>query len=167
MFDLFKKRKCCTKGYFDEPQCHLPRYYLDNWRFIWGVRSNDDLTNHQLANFNTVNDIEIIYDYDTLKYRLSIEEIYGFDSFLDKTLYLNRLFWYFGKYLDSCNISIPNYKETDIDIIKEDFDERLKQNKPLFDCEASRIIDLYIMLRAKLDYFHEQKNKVELKAFLH
>lgn len=159
MFNLLKKLKQNKTQYYNNP------YHLDGYSFIWGVKADDDLTKFPSANFDTMNDIEITYHSKISKYELSIEEIYGFDSFFDKIQYLNRLLRYFGLYLDSCNISIPDYKEIDIDIIKEDFDIRLEQNKPLFDCESDSIVNLYIMFRAKLDYFHSNEDKIKLKCF--
>ena len=52
-------------------------YNFDNLKFIWAVKSWDDITG-AAANMYTMNDIEIDYDRDAKEYLLSIETIYSF-----------------------------------------------------------------------------------------
>lgn len=65
---------------------------LENYDFIWGIKSYDDLTNSP-AGFYTLNDLEIIYDKTAGKYFLDIETLYDFENGLEgqKEYLLNLL----------------------------------------------------------------------------
>ena len=52
----------------------------EEWEFIWGVKSYDDLSPGSEANRHTMNDIDVLYDKKSETYHLGIETIYGFDD---------------------------------------------------------------------------------------
>lgn len=64
-------------------------YETKEVKFIWGIKSWDDLTDSD-ANLYTMNDIDLIYFKDENKYGLSIETIFEFDKEEYKLNYLNR-----------------------------------------------------------------------------
>jgi hypothetical protein len=66
-------------------------YNCGDLKFIWGVKSYDDLSK-SAANFNTMNDIEILYNRNTKMYNLSFETIYEFkNGKYDEIRYLRSL----------------------------------------------------------------------------
>lgn len=71
----------------------------DELKFIWGVKSWDDLTGHE-SNLNTMNDIDIIYDKKKKKYMLGIETAYMFKSYSDECKYLRECLKSFTKYME-------------------------------------------------------------------
>lgn len=74
-------------------------YNCENLKFIWGIKSWDDLCDCG-ANFHTMNDIEIAYDRDTKEYALGIETVYQFkDGKDDEAKYLDALLNAFTKYM--------------------------------------------------------------------
>lgn len=74
-------------------------YNCDGLKFIWGIKSWDDLTGAD-ANMWTMNDIEIDYDRDTKEYALSIETVYSFESGkFGEAEYLDRLLSEFTKFM--------------------------------------------------------------------
>lgn len=52
-------------------------YNCDELKFIWGIKSWDDLTPGE-ANIFTMNDLDIVYDRARKEYLLGIETIYSF-----------------------------------------------------------------------------------------
>lgn len=54
-------------------------YNFDTIKFIWGVKSADDLSGSS-PNLYTLNDIEIDYDREKQLYILSVESIYHFEK---------------------------------------------------------------------------------------
>jgi hypothetical protein len=67
--------------------------YDDTYEFIWGIKSNDDLTGSKEPNLYTLNDIDIILDNNTKTYLISIETIYEFDNGRDgEKQYIKYLF---------------------------------------------------------------------------
>ena len=75
-----------------------------DYKWIWGVKSFDDLTDSEPCEY-TMNDIDIIYRYTTKLYYLGIEEIYNFESQKDKVKYFEQLLKLFGDYLLTQGIS--------------------------------------------------------------
>ena len=59
----------------------------DDFKFIWGVTSWDDLSGHD-ASMNTMNDIDIIYDKENKFYILGVEMVYKFDNYASECKYL-------------------------------------------------------------------------------
>lgn len=50
----------------------------NDMKFIWGIKSYDDLTSGNKANLLTMNDIDLIYNKKTQKYSISIETFFQF-----------------------------------------------------------------------------------------
>lgn len=50
----------------------------DPYEFIWGIRSNDDMSGSETATFYTMNDFDVIYNKETKTYKMSVETIYSF-----------------------------------------------------------------------------------------
>lgn len=81
-------------------------YNFDNLKFIWGIKSWDDLSSCD-ANLYTMNDIEILYDRDTKEYALDIETIYQFKDGKDgEVKYLDGLLNAFTKYMEENNLDM-------------------------------------------------------------
>lgn len=81
-------------------------YNCDNLKFIWGIKSWDDLSSCD-ANFYTMNDIEICYDRDNSEYVLDIETVYQFKDGKDgEVKYLGRLLNVFTKYMEENNLNM-------------------------------------------------------------
>ena len=59
-----------------------------NMKFIWGVKSWDDLSSAKSANLYTMNDIDLIYLKDEKKYILGIETMFMFKEEKHKLNYL-------------------------------------------------------------------------------
>lgn len=73
----------------------------DDIKFIWGVKSGDDLSGSD-ANLYTMNDIDIdiVYDKKKSEYMLGVETAYLFDSFEAECNYLVDCLNAFTKYMD-------------------------------------------------------------------
>jgi hypothetical protein len=67
-------------------------------KFIWGVKSWDDLSDAD-ACLHTMNDIDLIYLKDEKKYILGIETIFNFEKEEYKMNYLNRCLEAFEKFM--------------------------------------------------------------------
>ena len=52
-------------------------YNCEELKFIWGIKSADDLTSNE-ANLYTMNDLDIVFDRERNEYLLGIETIYSF-----------------------------------------------------------------------------------------
>ena len=85
-------------------------YNCGSLKFIWGVKSWDDLTGKDTSLF-TMNDIDITYDRDTKMYNLSIETIFMFEGSKEEEecKYLRHLLDKFNKYMDDNKLS-KDYK---------------------------------------------------------
>ena len=99
-----KKYKRLYPDYIDD------EYNCGSLKFIWGVKSWDDLSSEDTSLF-TMNDIDITYDRDTKLYNLSIETIYMFEDNKEKEecKYLKYLLDKFSKYMDDNGYS-KDYK---------------------------------------------------------
>lgn len=72
---------------------------LNDYDFIWGVKSYDDLSESE-CNLYTMNDIDITYNKNEKKYFMSIETIYSFRDGKDgEKRYIKRLFDGFTKFM--------------------------------------------------------------------
>ena len=71
----------------------------DDWKFIWGITSWDDLSGHE-ANMYTMNDIDIIYDKQKTEYILGVETAYMFETYNSACSYLRMCLDAFSKYMD-------------------------------------------------------------------
>ena len=90
-------------------------YYIDEYetqdmKFIWGVKSWDDLSSAP-ANLHTMNDIDLIYLKDENKYILGVETIYSFNKEENKLNYLKECLRVFTEFM----------KENDYDTKKKPF----------------------------------------------
>ena len=87
-------------------------YNCGDLKFIWGVKSSDDVSN-SVANFNTMNDIEISYDRSTETYHLSFETMYEFkNGAYDEVRYLRSLLRSFSGFM--CKNHYNIYKNYDL-----------------------------------------------------
>ena len=85
-------------------------YNYDNLKFIWGVKSCDDISKSS-ANIWTMNDLEITYDRDTGEYLLGIETIYHFkDGYKGEVKYLENLLDKFAKFVEEKGYAVPSDK---------------------------------------------------------
>lgn len=85
-------------------------YNADELKFIWGVRSWDDLSSGKDVSFWSMNDLDVSYNRQTHKYELGIETAYHFDSNEDKCRYLRGLLDKFTKYMQENGFSTdPKY----------------------------------------------------------
>lgn len=71
----------------------------DDMKFIWGIKSWDCLSKGDVANLETMNDIDLIYLKDENRYILSIETMYGFDTEEHKMEYLKECLDEFTKFM--------------------------------------------------------------------
>ena len=119
----------------------------DDMKFIWGVKSWDDLSGHDACIY-TMNDIDITYDKKEKKYMLGIETAYGFKTHAAECEYLQDCIKAFTKYMD---------------------DNGLEKNKPyqLFfsnpctSMEAESIEELYTNFKIFVDGFCNQDIDME------
>ena len=101
----------------------------DDIKFIWGVKSWDDLSGAN-ANLYTMNDINIIYDKKKKEYMLGIETAYLFKTYNDECKYLSDCLKAFTKYMDDNGLNK-----------NEPF--RLFMNNPCINMVANSIEELY------------------------
>lgn len=73
-------------------------YENEIMKFIWGVKSWDDLTCSDACLY-TMNDIDLLYLKDQKKYLFSIETIFEFDKEEYKLNYLKRCLEAFEKFM--------------------------------------------------------------------
>ncbi len=97
--------KLRSKLYAYKMKRKYPDYIEDEYnygdlKFIWGVKSWDDLTSKD-ANLYTMNDLDIIYDREEKEYMLGIETIYSFDNGNEGEIkYLEGLLDKFAEYMN-------------------------------------------------------------------
>ena len=77
---------------------------LGNLCFIWGIKSKDDL-NECEPNFDTLNDISLIYDKKKKEFFLEIETAYHFENKIRRNKYLFRLLSELEDFLKSKGIA--------------------------------------------------------------
>lgn len=92
-----------TKLYDRKMMKKYPDYKDDEYncgdlKFIWGIKSWDDLTSKD-ANLYSMNDLDIVYDREKKEYMLGIETIYTFDDKEDEIKYLEGLLDKFTEYV--------------------------------------------------------------------
>ena len=68
---------------YDDYDENFDPYEYGNMKFIWGVKSWDDLTGAD-ACLHTMNDIDIIYDKSAKVYMLGVETAYLFKTYGDE-----------------------------------------------------------------------------------
>ena len=77
---------------------YINDYETKDMKFIWGIKSYDDLCNSP-ACLGTMNDIDLIYLKDEDKYILGIETIYHFESEDAKYDYMKELLDKFTEFM--------------------------------------------------------------------
>ena len=109
-------------------------YNLEEYKFIWGVKSWDELSTGD-CNMFTMNDIDITYNRETKKYFLEVETIYQFDEGkIGEVKYLQGLLKAFTKFMEQNNY--------DINVPYE-----LSWGQPKIDMVADSIPELYTSFR--------------------
>jgi hypothetical protein len=78
---------------------YLSPYEDVNLKFIWGVKSWDDLSDSSACLY-TMNDIDLIYFKDENKYSLGLETIFQFDKEEYKLNYLKKCLDAFEKFME-------------------------------------------------------------------
>ena len=101
----------------------------DDYKFIWGVKSWDDLSGADACMF-TMNDIDITYDKKKKVYMLGVETAYMFDTHEGECKYLKDCLNAFTKYMDDNGL-------------KKNEPYRLFINNPCTSMEAETIEELY------------------------
>lgn len=84
-------------------------YNISEFKFIWGLRSGDDLSSFKDTNFYTMNDLDLYYDRKREVYILDIECSYIFDSTEAEVKYLRGLRESLKEYLLSQGVEF-NFK---------------------------------------------------------
>lgn len=98
LYDLKDKIYCWWmtfryKGWRDD------EYHCNDIEFIWGVKSNDDLSG-VAPNLYTMNDIDITYCHSTGLYSFGVETAYRFEfGKIGESKYLERLLNEFTKFM--------------------------------------------------------------------
>ena len=101
-----KEKRRCQKLY---PDWKDDEYNCGPLKYIWGVKSHDDLTLNN-ANFCTLNNLDIYYNRDTRKYLLNIDFIFNFTNKKDENIkYLNNLLDEFKDYILESNLFNVNF----------------------------------------------------------
>ena len=101
-----KEKKRCQKLYADWKD---DEYNCGTLKYIWGIKSYDDLSETNKANFYTLNDLDIYFNRDNKLYMLSLETIYSFETVADRINYLNRLLDTFREYMVTNDLFDSNY----------------------------------------------------------
>ena len=101
----------------------------DDLKFIWGVKSFDDLSSSNACLY-TMTDTDIIYDKKKKEYILGIETAYLFKTYNDECKYLSDCLKAFTKYMDDNGLNK-----------NEPF--RLFMNNPCTNMVANSIEELY------------------------
>lgn len=81
-------------------QDQQPQTIDDTYEFIWGIKSADDLGSK--ASFETMNDIEILYNKKNKTYSINIETIYLFtNGKTGEKVYIKNLFNKLTEWMES------------------------------------------------------------------
>lgn len=133
---IFDNEDDFDEDYYDD---YIDEYETKSMKFIWGVKSWDDLTGADACLY-TMNDIDIIYDKNTKRYMLGIETAYLFETRADECRYLKDCLEAFTKYMDDNGL---NKNEP----------YRLWMNNPCTNMEAETIEELYTNFKIFVDGF--------------
>ena len=120
-------------GSFNEFEDDYDPYEIKDIKFIWGVKSWDDLTGAD-ASLYTMNDIDIVYDKNRRVYMLGVETAYMFKSYGAECDYLRDCLRAFTKYMDDNGLS-------------KNEPYRLWMSNPCTNMEAETIEELYTNFR--------------------
>lgn len=77
---------------------YINEYETENMKFIWGIKSWDDLTGADACLY-TMNDIDLIYLKDENKYILGLETMFQFENEEYKIKYLKKCLDAFTKFM--------------------------------------------------------------------
>lgn len=122
----------------------------DDMKFIWGVKSWDDLTGKD-ACMHTMNDIDITYDKKRQQYMLGIETAYVFKSHAAECDYLINCLSAFTKYMDDNGL-------------KKNEPYRLFMSNPCTSMTADSIEELYTSFKIFVDGFCNQDVDMEASS---
>lgn len=90
--------RCDDINEFEEYDEYQDPYENEIIKFIWGVKSWDDLCDSDACLY-TMNDIELVCLKDENKYTLGLETIFEFENEEDKMAYLNSCLDAFTKFM--------------------------------------------------------------------
>ena len=121
------------------PDYKEDEYNCGSLKFIWGVKSWDDLTGKDACIY-TMNDIDITYDRETKTYSLSIETVYCFKDKNAECKYLKRLLDAFTAYMSANNLS-------------QKYEYMLYMSDTTIRAEADSIEELYVSFKIFVDGF--------------
>lgn len=160
MVSIFKKTNNKKHKHYEQEKYNP--YVSNNLVFIWGVKSRDDFTNNS-ANIFTTNDIDVVYDIETQRYIIGVEEAYSFDTLKDKQIYFTKLFVLFEKWYESMGYDVA--KISDMQLSENERREILKHINNItsyqewnncYACQSKDIFNLYI----KFKFFIKEYNKL-------
>ena len=120
----------------------------DDMKFIWGVKSWDDLTGQDACMY-TMNDIDITYDKKKKEYMLGIETAYMFKSHAAECDYLQDCL----KYMDDNGL-------------KKNEPYRLFMSNPCTSMTADTIEELYTNFKIFVDGFCNQDIDMEASLIM-
>lgn len=72
----------------------------DDYKFIWGVKSWDDLSGKDVSMY-TMNDIDLIYNKKEKRYEFDVETAYMFETYEAECQYLKDCLNAFTKYMNN------------------------------------------------------------------
>lgn len=105
-----KEKKTIKKYQKKYPDYVNDEYNCGPLKFIWGVKSWDDMSASDEPNMYTMNDLDLCYDRDTHQYLLSIETVYLFKDINAECEYYLKLLHMFTEYMVQHGISTkPDY----------------------------------------------------------
>lgn len=138
-FDYWKYDK-----YLERMDKEYGNYTLetDETKFIWGVKSWDDLTGKDACMW-TMNDIDITYDKKDNTYVLGIETAYTFKTHGDECKYLQDCLKAFTKYMDDNGL-------------EKNKPYNLFMSNPCTSMVAESIEELYVNFKIFVDGFCNQ-----------
>ena len=124
---------------FEDYEDDYDPYENEMIKFIWGVKSWDDLSGAD-ACLGTMNDIDIIYDKNRKVYMLGVETAYLFKTYGDECQYLRDCLKAFTKYMDDNGLS-------------KNEPYRFWMSNPCTSMEAESIEELYTNFKIFVDGF--------------
>lgn len=119
----------------------------DDMKFIWGVKSWDDLSGHGACLY-TMNDIDLTYDKKKKEYMLGIETAYMFKTHAAECKYLQDCLDAFTKYMDNNGL-------------KKNKPYMLFMSNPCTSMVADSIEELYTNFKIFVDGFCNQNIDME------
>ena len=114
----------------------------DDTKFIWGVKSWDDLTGVDACLYS-MNDIDVTYDKKNKVYMLGIETAYMFETHSAECEYLKNCLNAFTQYMD-------------INGLKKNEPYMLFMSNPCTSMTAETIEELYTNFKIFVDGFYNQ-----------